>query len=357
MIHIRRSRSIGRAVMAVAAVSFLILAHACKGRPDEEEEESVAKTRAAPAQIIVQNGQTSLTLDPQAQNRLGIEILTLAETSVRAELTAPAVVLSAQGLANLRNAYIAGQAQLEKARISLDVARKEYLRVKTLYQENQNASQRALESADGTVRAAEADQGAAQEQLDLQLSIAGQQWGDVVAKSIATGSAELQRILASSEMLVQVTIPSGGPSSAPARILLDTAASGHVPARFVSRFPRVDPRVQGLAFLYVAPTRPGLAPGANLVVHLPVGNLRRGLVVPQPAVVWSEGQAWAYRQSAVNQFSRRAVPTDDPVENGYFVAKGFSAGDRVVVRGGQALLSEELILQGQGGGAGDEDEH
>jgi hypothetical protein len=52
---------------------------------------------------------------------------------------------------------------------------------------------------------------------------------------------------------------------------------------------------------------------------------------------------------------RRSVPTDIPVERGFFVAKGFSPGDRVLIQGAQALLSEELLLHGQAGGAIDED--
>ena len=356
MSHIRRTRVTAWVILATAALSAVMLAQSCRGRPNqEEEEERVARTGPAPAQISEQNGESSLTLGPEAQNRLGIETISLSEISVRTEFTAPALVLPVQDLSNLRGAYVAGQAQLEKTRINLDVARKEYLRLKTLYEDNQNASRKALESADGTVRAAEADEGAAQQGLDLQTSIARQQWGDVVADWIAADSADLQRILASTEMLVEVTIASGEALSAPARIVLEIPANRRVTATFVSHFPRLDPRIQGMPLLYAIPEQAGLATGANLVAHLPAGKLRRGLVIPQEAVVWSEGQSWVYRQTAANQFSRRAVPTDAPVENGFFVVKGFSTGDQVVVRGAQALLSEELILEGQGGGAGEGD--
>lgn len=356
-IRTRRTRRKGWILFMTAALAALTIAQGCKTHSDpDDEEEQAARTGPAPAQISVKNGQTVLTLNPQTQKRLGIETAVLKQSSFRAENTAPAVVLPVQDLANLRNSYVAGQAQLEKTRINLDVASKEYERLKTLYAENQNASQKALDAAGGTMRAAETDLGAARQQLGLQTAVVRQQWGSVVAGWLAADSPELQRILASNEMLVQVTIPSGQAPSSPARISLAIPSGGRVSANFVSRFPRVDPRIQGVAFLYAAPARTGLVPGANLVARLPAGKMRRGIIVPNAAVVWSEGQAWVYRQSAANEFSRQTVPTGTPVEGGYFVTKALSPGDRIVVRGAQSLLSQELILEGRGGGAGEGDE-
>jgi hypothetical protein len=80
----------------------------------------------------------------------------------------------------------------------------------------------------------------------------------------------------------------------------------------------------------------------------------RGVIIPASAVVWSEGKAWTYLQPAPNQFSRRELATDIPVNEGYFVGSGFSAGSKVVKRGAQSLFSEESVLQGYGGGASDE---
>jgi hypothetical protein len=93
----------------------------------------------------------------------------------------------------------------------------------------------------------------------------------------------------------------------------------------------------------------------NLLAHLSVGSAMKGLIVPTSAVVWSEGKAWVYQQTAADRFTRRAVPTDIPVERGFFVTGGFSPGDKLVVQGAQALLSEELLLHGQGGGEADVD--
>jgi hypothetical protein len=113
-------------------------------------------------------------------------------------------------------------------------------------------------------------------------------------------------------------------------------------------FPRVDPRIQGRSFLYLASGHPELAPGLNLVAHLPLGSPLKGVVIPASAVVWSEGKAWVYAQVSADGFSRSPVATDVPVEDGFFAGPGFAGGDKIVTVGAQALLSEEMLLHSQG---------
>jgi hypothetical protein len=80
----------------------------------------------------------------------------------------------------------------------------------------------------------------------------------------------------------------------------------------------------------------------------------KGLIVPTSAVVWSEGRAWVYKQTAPDHFTRCSVSTDVPAERGFFAAQGFSSGDKVVTQGAQALLSEEMLVHSQGAGEADE---
>jgi membrane fusion protein, multidrug efflux system len=345
-------RSIG--IFAVALLTLTLLG-SCKNPFDKDEEGRPAQTTKGPAQISTENGQTVLTLDSPTQNRLGLEVATLAATVTRAQATFPAVVLSVQDLTASRNAYIAAQTQLQKAHVEAEVARKEYMRLKTLFEENQNISEKSLQSVEATLRANEADVHAGEQQLTLQESVARQEWGSVASKWAVEGSPELQRILDQTDMLVQMTMPSGITYGAPRTISLEIPGGTRTEANLVSTFPRVDPRIQGRSFLYLAHAQPDLTPGVNLLAHLSVGNPMKGLIVPTSAVVWSEGKAWVYQQTAIDRFTRRAVSTDNSVERGFFVADGFSTGDKLVTRGAQALLSEELLLHGQGGGETDVD--
>jgi hypothetical protein len=343
--------SIGIFIVALLTIPFL---GACQNRFDKDDKDRQAPAKKAPAQVSVENGQTVLTLDTPTQNRLGLEVSSLTTSLTRAQATLPAVVLSVQDLATFRSGYVATQTQVQKSKLEVDVARKEYTRLKTLFEQSQNISEKSLQSAEGTLQANEADVRAGERQLNLQESVVRQEWGGVVAKWAVESSPELQRIFDLREVLVQMTMPSDTTFGAPKTISLETPGATRTEASLVSTFPRVDPRIQGRSFLYVSPAHLGLTPGVNLLAHLSVGSPMKGLIVPTSAVVWSEAKAWAYQQTASDRFTRHAVSTEIPVERGFFVAEGFSPGDRVVTQGAPALLSEELLLHGQGGGETDE---
>lgn len=347
--------SFGSMGLFLITLLTLVFLGACHNRLDKDDEERRVRSSKETSRTLVENGQTVLNLDSPTQSRLGLEVEALKATVTRVQVTSPAVVLSVQELGTFRNSYIAAQAQLQKSRAEVDVARKEYTRLKALFEQNQNVSERSLQAAEGTWQGNEAEARAEEQQLKLQESIARQQWGSVVAKWAVEGSSELQRILDQREVLLQMTTPSGATLGVPRTISLEILGGTRAEARLVSTFPRVDPRIQGRSFLYVALAQAGLAPGANLLAHLSVGSALKGLIVPSSAVVWSEGKAWLYQQTASDRFVRRAVTTEVPVESGFFVTQGFSPGVKVVTQGAQALLSEELLLHGQGGGETDED--
>src|SRR5258708_5742718 len=216
--RLMNSGSIGIFIVILVTLTFL---GGCKNRFDKDDEDRQALAKKGPAQISTENGQTVLTLDSPTQNRLGLEVATLAATVTRAQATFPAVVLSVQDLTASRNTYIAAQTQVQKAHVEADVAHKEYMRLKTLFEENKNTSEKSLQSAEATVRANEADVRAEEQQLTLQESVASQEWGIVVAKWAVEGSPELQRILDQSEVLVQMTVPFGTTYGAPRTISLE----------------------------------------------------------------------------------------------------------------------------------------
>ncbi|MBI1929785.1 hypothetical protein HYR99_36740 [Candidatus Poribacteria bacterium] len=100
-----------------------------------------------------------------------------------------------------------------------------------------------------------------------------------------------------------------------------------------------------MSFFYHTPQTPGLLPGMNVLAYLPAGPPVEGVIVPASATVWWQGKAWAYMQKEPERFVRREVSTEAPVKDGWFVAKDFSAGARLVVSGAQLLLSEEFHSQ------------
>jgi hypothetical protein len=127
--------------------------------------------------------------------------------------------------------------------------------------------------------------------------------------------------------------------------------TGRWSLRSGSRRPSIlDSHLHGQSFLMIIqaqgfPPRPGNA----LTAHLESPEKAKpGVVIPEAAVVRTGDRAWAYVQIAPAQFERRQLVMTSPAARGWFVTTGFAAGDRSVVTGAQALLSEELKSQIQG---------
>src|SRR5262249_2245908 len=71
---------------------------------------------------------------------------------------------------------------------------------------------------------------------------------------------------------------------------------------------------------------------------------------PTSALIRHEGEVFVFLERADALFSRTAVELEKPVEQGW-VAKGeLKPGDKIVITGGQQLLSEELKAQRGGEG-------
>jgi multidrug efflux system membrane fusion protein len=349
------------AVASIGALAFVFVAFmalaGCKseaGGGDDDDNATLPGAQKGTAQISVVNGETVLTLDAATQTRIGLTTAPLGQTTSRAQQSLPAVVLSPVDLATSRGSLLSAQAQLQKARVEEDVANKEYTRLQTLYANDQNVSQKSLEAAQGTAQADQTDVAVAEQQVSLQKSLVGQQWGATVADWAQQDTPTFERLLNQTDALVQVTVPADSSLAAPKSLYVQSADGSKTEATLVSSFPRVDPRVQGRSFLYVMSPRAPIAPETTLLAYVSVGSQMKGVVVPSSAVVWSEGTAWVYQQTGPGQFTRRQVPADFPLENGIFVAKGLPIEDNVVTVGAQALLSEEFLLRGASAGTNDD---
>jgi hypothetical protein len=105
--------------------------------------------------------------------------------------------------------------------------------------------------------------------------------------------------------------------------------------------------MQGQAFLLLVKARPPrLSTGLMVsILFEEPGEPLHGIVLAREAVSRAAGAAWTYVQLAEEAFVRRQVALDRLLSNGWFVTSGLATNDRVVVRGAQTLLSEELKTQ------------
>src|SRR5487761_78916 len=335
----------GAALVLVAAAVLIRTIAQDRNAPDvdaDDEQEAIH----VPSRVSVVNGQTLVALDASTQKRLDVTVSRLRAVSTRRTETAAATVLATQGLVPLRNAYVSAQAQVETAQAQIEVSRSEYDRLKALYIQNQNASKKSLQAAQGLLRTNRAALDVAQKQIELAQWSVQQAWGGTVAGWVARDSPSLEAVFGQRAVLVQITLPPGSDLQKDSpRVTLSAPSGRSVDASYVSPFPQVDPRIQGVSLLYMARSYPALEPGMNLVARLPAGKRLRGVLIPSAAVVWWQGQAWVYAQTVPGRYARRLVSTDEPLQNGYFAARGFAPGAEVVTRGAQELLSEEFRSQ------------
>jgi membrane fusion protein, multidrug efflux system len=346
--------SVAVLVMMAGALAWLSGCKGGGGDADDDDQTTLPAAQKELAKLSIVNGETAIKLDPATQARLGLSVAALAPTTSRARQTLPAVILSPADLATARSNVLAAQAQLQKARVQADVDNKEYERLKSLYAEDQNISLKSLQAAQATTEADQTDIATAQQQVELQKSLIAQQWGGAVADWAQQNSPAFQRVLDQRDALVQVTIPADMDVAAAKTVAIENLDGSKTDATLVSSFPRVDPRVQGRSFLYVMAPRAPVAPGTSLLADVSVGGAIKGAIVPASAVVWSEGKAWVYEETGASQFTRKAIATNLPLANGYFVSSGLGAGQKVVTVGAQALLSEEFLLRGASTGSNDD---
>jgi hypothetical protein len=320
---------------AIALVKYPNVAEFLK-LPAAEKEQEVQATAEESFLEHDPNGLTTVKLDQDAQTRMGLKVAALAAAEAPSEVKAFGHVLDPSPLAALVTEGASAQAALQ-------ASTKEYERVKTLYSQDQNASARALETAEAVMN----KDRITLESVQLRL-LAG--WGKEIA-SRADLPAFVGSLAARQMALVRVDVPLGDRPKAPpvgGQVASVGTPENAIEAQILGPAPTTDPQAQTQGYLLLAKTD-SLAPGAALVAWLAVpGPVRSGVLVPRDAVLRHEGETFVYLQTADGEFHRKAVALERPVGNGWFSAQDLKPQEKVVVVGAQQLLSEEL--KGQGGG-------
>ena len=299
-------------------------------------------------------GFTSVKLSAAMQVQSGVSSEALKAANYQPEAVAYGTVLDLQSLTELRTRFNAALAEAGIARSAMNVSEQEYERTKALYQDNQNTSLKALQKAEQAFLSDKARFEAATSAIQDIKGSARQQFGDVLAGwALAGGSAEFQKFLKREEIIIRVTLSPGLKIAAPSRVQVVANNNPPVVANLVSASPQSDPAILGTAYFYRAAAV--LAAGTRVTAYFPTsGQLMKGVFIPGNAVVWFAGQAWSYVQLDPERFERRSVSEDYAHGGGFFVTQGFKPGDRVVVKGVQLLLSEELRSEIQTGDNGDQ---
>jgi len=334
------NRSVWRLVIvgiAAALVGALIMYAIVKPAPKGE----AADEKPAANRVTIENGEPTVTLDAETQEKIGLTTSKSSASQQSEELQLFGTVVDVQELAAAANQIAAARAQYDQAMARGTYDRAELSRLKTLNADNKNVSDRAVQESAATVAADDAAVRSAASALDASINAARQRFGPVVGEALHSSNGLGSNLLSLRQTLVQIAMPVGTPP--PKAIQVIASDGSKVSAGFIGIAPRVDPRLQGASYFYLAPGG-RLAAGMNITAHFAGSQSVSGAVVPNDAVVSFQGKAWVYIKRDPTHFVRREISIATPVSGGFFVSN-VPAGSDVVTAGAQQLLSEEMRSQ------------
>ncbi len=329
--------------------------HPALARDDDGASERAEKSAATASR---HGGPTTapgtVRLTPEQRRTSGLAVETLRAVAFQPETAAYGKVLDIQPLLELRVRYLAARSATEVATAALDLAGKNRERLSTLHKEEIIAG-RELIHAQAQWQADRGREGAARRLMDEIRREARQAWGAELARLALDGDAALfDDLLSHRRALLLVSLPRGYAMPAggtPLFVAREPDRARAVRAEPISPATKTDELVQGETWFYHA-ADPGLRSGMRVNAWAPrAGGKLDGVAIPLSAVVWHAGKPWVYRQTGDDTFARAEIADYRDYAGGWFVTRGFAPGERVVVTGGQMLLSEEYR-----GGIPDEDD-
>jgi multidrug efflux system membrane fusion protein len=323
-------------ILILTTFAFLLFT----GCGKKETDEAKAPTETESQITRSPDGEIVLTLNQEAQSRIGLKVETTEARELNLEVKSMGRVMDPAPLAALVN-------EVASAEAAYAASRQDWERLQTLSTQ-QNASVRSLQTAEATARHDELQLLSARAKLNSS-------WGKSFADQTNL-SALVQSLLSLECALVLVDLPPGDPvKSDPTGAALITLSGRQSTAAFLGRSPSVDPQTQNEGLLFLIQTNSAqFLPGSAVTAFVKVpGSSVSGIVIPRDAVIRHEGATWIYLKTDDTHFTRRRVSLDRPADNGWIASSGVKTGDQVVVTGAQTLFSQELNASGFLGGERD----
>lgn len=387
-------------VLQSLLLAGLIIVIAYLGRDElksAREDQPPARSPVASTPVsapVSEQGTPVVSVTNALRQGSGIEMQAIRTGRAATSKPLPGVVVSAQAVLEQLGRWRAAQTDNAAAEVEARRANSEYERIKALYKDDRNASERALQAADATFETASTRAAASRLALQAERTRMMNDWGiDPVNGASQRGrpasqpsksrqpasttsqpanttrplpagaaSALINALIAQRQVLLQVAVEPGE-QTAPPRISVRPAGGGDArEARLIGPSARPEAGLSGATFLYAADAA-GLRSGMRVIAQVPDqasgqapaqasaqpsnGTAARGgFIVPGSALVWHAGRVWVYakipeaKQDDDEKFARRDVSAGEWQGEGWFTS-ALAPDTEVVTRGAQLLLSEE----------------
>ncbi len=312
---------------------------------DDDDDDDASANEVNSRQQLVQ-GSLTVRLSTETQKLAGIETVNAEEITLDSEDQAFASVIDIQGLVDLRSQYRNVQAQRKISNTALSNSSKTLRQLEQLHSEATNISQRELQQARATRDQDRARVSAADIKLQNIRDEMLQRWNTTLTDLALKNDSEIfRRLIRQDELVILLSL------RADQELLQDTAfvfvnrneeRRTARKAYLISAAPFSDTTLRGETYFLRVPAEK-LRIGMRLHVWLPnTGFSGSGIGIPDEAIVWYAGKAWAYVQVDDETFSRRSLPESMNTGSGWLVTDNFEVGDKLVISGAQTLLSEEF---------------
>jgi hypothetical protein len=306
---------------ATVMVCLLLLA-GCGKSDDPSDPGKAADKQAA----------SGVTLSADQAQGLGIQTIAAQPAQYRAEASGYGTVVSLDTIAQADSDLMAARAVAVQSRAA---ARRDVY----LFRDQGGAiSREAMEAA---VAKADSDEA----QLTLAQRKAQAAFGLNPPWDSSGRRARIMADLSSGRLvLVRVTFPLGALAGGLPQSLTLARLGGS--QRWTGSQPwraPADPAFPGRG-IFVLVAGSDLAQNDHVTAYVPAGTPQAGVKVPSAAIVYGEGESWAYVRKSDDNFQRVRLDTSRVLEGGYFLPEGagIAPGDPIVTSGAGLLLAREL---------------
>ncbi len=340
------NRFVGEDDTAVPGIVSDLWPHGAATEEDADGDDDEDGAGEAGERIEIVNGHKAIRISQDVIETAGLEFDTPETMSVTPEFKAYAMVLDPVPLVNAKATYQNLQAEIKILETDLFERNRILKRAEALHR-SKSLSTRELERhrADRNLKASELQ--ASTTRLENMLLDIRTRWGGELARILFDEDAQslFQQMSNHETALVQVSLPRGKSlfgSGQKVYISDSNRRDSAREARYLDRAGRIDNELHGESYYYLFDSA-RFPPGSRLFAWVQESaDSQTGLLIPDAAVVWYASEPWVYLRHGDHLFVRMPLADATRVEQGWLVQTGITADDRIVIRGGQTLMSEEF---------------
>ena len=332
-------------VIGIIGVSYIIDDYT-GNEPDEEDIQPGSNGDNEQQRILIIDGYKALVLDDEVLQSIGLQTEQLAESTLKPEFYAFAEVLDITPLVSLKTEYSNLLAERQILQNALNNQSERFKRAGELH-DIKGLSTSEYEQIRSELEHKSAEFEAIKKRIqNLEYTIKTE-WGNVLAALILEPEkeSEFNSFAMQEKFLVRISLPKDKKLSGvshPVYINLLNIRESAVRADYIDRSRQAGNPLYGESYIYQVESA-GYRPGMRLFAWLEETDVSlSGLFVQDNAVIWYANQPWVYVQYDDHTFIRKPLDHARKVNDGWLVSSGIEGNEKVVISGGQTLLSEEF---------------